>query len=102
MSDSASSPENCSLLLVTSDLSLQGAADFCHIRQEVVFPVGVVLQQVTVQLLDDEVAEGEESFFVQLLEEEGLTNAVLHGNIRSKVTITDVEDCKLRCFSVHN
>ena len=93
--DSASSELNCSTLLDnSSDTLLQGAGDFCHLRQEVVFPVGVVMQEVTIRLLDDDIAEGEEIFFVQLLEEEGLTNAILHGNVRSKVTITDMEDCK--------
>lgn len=98
MSDSATSQDNCSLLLEASADAHLVAGDFCHLRQEVVFPVGVGMRKVTVQLLDDAVAEGEESFFVQLLEEEGLTNAILHDNIRSKVTITDVEDCELLCY----
>lgn len=63
--------------------------------QLVVFEVGVVSQDVNISILDDHMAEGEESFYVQLLEGEGLTNAILHGNIKSRVIITDTEDCKL-------
>ncbi len=71
--------------------------DFCGLIQEVVFPVGVASQEVTVHLLDDSIAEGPEYFYLQLLEGVGLTKAILQRNIRSKITITDTEDCK--CFS---
>ncbi len=56
--------------------------------------MGVVTQEVTIQLIDDQIAEGEEAFYVQLVEGEGLTNAIVYGNVRSKVTIADTEDCK--------
>lgn len=68
--------------------------DFCQLTQVVVFPIGVVIRQVSVQLLDDQAAEGEESFYVELVVGKELTNAILHGNLRSMVTITDTEDCK--------
>lgn len=58
--------------------------------------MGVVSQDISILLLDDHVAEGVESFYVQLLEGEGLTNAILHGNVKSKVIITDTEDCKFK------
>lgn len=88
--DTATSQETCS----SPNTPPLAGRDFCQLRQEVVFPVGVVSQHVTVQLLDDEVAEGEESFLVQLLEGEGLSKAILHGNLRTRVTITDTEDCE--------
>ena len=61
-----------------------------------VFDVGVVSQVVSILLLDDQMAEGVESFNVQLLEGEGLTNAIVYGNVMSKIIITDVEDCKFQ------
>ncbi len=91
---SASSQENCSLL-PHAQYASQGGGDFCQLTQEVVFPVGVARKTLTIQLLDDDVPEGEETFHVQLLEGEGLVNAILHGNVRSKVTISDTEDCEL-------
>ena len=75
------------------------AGDYCDLTREVVFPVGVVTQEVTVHLIDNEVAEGEEAFYVQLVEGEGLTNAILHGNVRSRVIIEDREDCELDVFN---
>lgn len=88
IADSASSQSDCSL-------PSPSTGDYCHVTHEVVFPVGVVTQEVTIQLIDDQIAEGEEAFYVQLVEGEGLTNAILHGNIRSKVIIEDTEDCEL-------
>lgn len=78
-----------------ADCSLRSTGDYCHLEQEVVFLEGVVTQEIAVQLIDDQVAEGEEAFYVQLVEGERLTNAILHGNVRSKVIIEDTEDCEL-------
>lgn len=85
---SASSQVDC-------PLSPPATGDYCHLTQEVVFQVGVVTQEVTIQLIDDQVAEGQETFYVQLVEGEGLTNAILHGNVMSMVNIEDTEDCEL-------
>lgn len=65
-----------------------------------IFPRGVVTREVTVQLIDDQIAEGEESFHVQLVEGEGLVNAILHRNASATFTIIDSEDCKftLQCI----
>ncbi len=90
---SASSQGNCSL-------TPHSSGDFCWLPQEVVFPVGVATQTLTIQILDDGVAEGEETFHVQLVEGEGLVNAILHGTVRSSITITDMEDCKFRHFAM--
>ena len=57
--------------------------------------MGVVSQDVRIRLLDDQEGEGMESFHVKLVEGEGLSNAILHGNVISTITITDIEDCKL-------
>lgn len=93
--DSATFHENCSLL---TNRTAKG--DFCSLSQEVIFPRGVVTREVTVQLIDDQIAEGEESFHVQLVEGEGLVNAILHRNASATFTIIDSEDCKftLQCI----
>ena len=59
-----------------------------------VFAVGVVLQEVSVRIVNDVLPEEEEFFYVQLVEGE-VTSALLHGNVRSKVIITNREDCEL-------
>ena len=69
-------------------------SDFCHTRLTVVFEVGVVLKTVSITLLDDHVAEGVESFYVTLVEEVGLMNAILSGKMQTEVFVTDYEDCK--------
>ena len=92
--DSASSLQNCSLPHLNSHQH-KSKGDYCQLVQEVVFPVGVASRTLSIELVDDEVPEGKETFYVQLLEGEGLRNAILSGNVRSKVTITDIEDCEL-------
>lgn len=94
-STTASPRLNCSLPSQLQSQQLAASGDYCHFSQEVVFPVGVARQSISIQIVDDDVPEGEETFFVQLLQEEGLHNAILTGHIRSKVTITDIEDRKL-------
>ena len=90
ISGTASSQENCSQHAQASS----SGGDFCKLRTEVVFPVGEAVQGLTVKLLDDNDAEGMEYFYLQLLKEEGLSNAILHGKVKSKVIIDDMEDCK--------
>lgn len=68
--------------------------DFCPLTQEMVFPVGVTTQSVRIQLVDDQTAEDQEVFYIQLLENDLLRNAILHGNVRSEVLISNEEDCK--------
>ena len=81
---------NCSLPYQQTQHT--ASRDYCHFSQEVVFPVGVASQSISIQIVDDDVPEGEETFYVQLLQEEGLHNAILNGHKRSRVTITDIED----------
>ncbi len=69
-------------------------ADFCHVSLTVVFEVGVSVKEVTIVLLDDQIAEGDESFYVSLVEGEGLHNGILSDNSQTQVFITDYEDCK--------
>jgi len=69
-------------------------ADFCLNVSTIVFEVGSVSKDVAVVLIDDQIAEGVESFLVSLVEGAGLVNAVLSGNRETRVTITDYEDCK--------
>ena len=83
---------NCSTPYHLSASSVQ--ADFCHTVSTIVFEVGAVSMDVAVVLINDQIAEGRESFLVSLVEGEGLVNAVLSGNRETRVTITDYEDCE--------
>lgn len=84
--------------MIQKNCSISGplSGDFCKLTQDVVFPVGVVSQEVRIQLLDDQIAEGYETFSVQLLRDNNLLNAILRDRSEVEVTITDTEDCKFK------